>query len=60
MITLEQGVNLVWTAFDDAIGGEVYVRKIPSMSIGDVAKACVPEAEHKIIGIRPGESCMSK
>jgi UDP-N-acetylglucosamine 4,6-dehydratase/5-epimerase len=55
MITLEQGVDLVWTAFDDAIGGEIYVRKIPSMSILDIAKACVPEAEHKIIGIRPGE-----
>ena len=55
MITLEQGVDLVWTAFDDAIGGEVYVRKIPSMSILDIAKACMPKAEHKIIGIRPGE-----
>ena len=55
MITLEQGVDLVWTAFDDAVGGEVYVKKIPSMSITDIAKACVPEAEHKIIGIRPGE-----
>ena len=55
MITLEQGVDLVWTAFDDAIGGEVYVRKIPSMCILDIAKACVPKAEHKIIGIRPGE-----
>jgi UDP-N-acetylglucosamine 4,6-dehydratase/5-epimerase len=55
MITLEQGVDLVWTAFNDAIGGEVYVKKIPSMSVTDLAKACVPEAEHKIIGIRPGE-----
>ena len=55
MITLEQGVVLVWTAFDDAIGGEVYVKKIPSMCITDIAKACVPESEHKIIGIRPGE-----
>ena len=54
MITLEQGVELVWTAFDDAVGGEVYVKKIPSMSIMDIAKACVPEAEHKMIGIRPG------
>ena len=45
MITLEQGVDLVWTAFDDAIGGEVYVRKIPSMSILDIATACVPKAK---------------
>jgi UDP-N-acetylglucosamine 4,6-dehydratase/5-epimerase len=55
MITLEQGVDLVWTAFEDAIGGEVYVKKIPSMSITDIAKACLPAAENKIIGIRPGE-----
>jgi UDP-N-acetylglucosamine 4,6-dehydratase (inverting) len=55
MITLEQGVELVWQAFDDMQGGEIYVKKIPSMSIGDIAKAVAPEASHKIIGIRPGE-----
>ena len=55
MITLEQGVELVWHAFDDMQGGEIYVKKIPSMSIGDIAKAVAPEASHKIIGIRPGE-----
>jgi UDP-N-acetylglucosamine 4,6-dehydratase (inverting) len=55
MITLEQGVELVWHAFDDMQGGEIYVKKIPSMSIGDIAKAVAPEAVHKIIGIRPGE-----
>jgi UDP-N-acetylglucosamine 4,6-dehydratase (inverting) len=55
MITLEQGVELVWHAFDDMSGGEIYVKKIPSMSILDIAKAVAPEAEHKIIGIRPGE-----
>lgn len=55
MITLEQGVELVWHAFDDMQGGEIYVKKIPSMSIGDIAKAVSPEASHKIIGIRPGE-----
>jgi len=37
------------------IGGEIYVKKIPSMNIIDIAKAVVPDAEHKIIGIRPGE-----
>jgi UDP-N-acetylglucosamine 4,6-dehydratase (inverting) len=55
MITLEQGVELVWHAFDDMQGGEIYVKKIPSMSIGDIAKAVDPKASHKIIGIRPGE-----
>ena len=55
MITLEQGVELVWHAFDDMQGGEIYVKKIPSMTILDIAKAVAPEAKHKIIGIRPGE-----
>lgn len=55
MITLEQGVDLVWHAFDDMSGGEIYVKKIPSMNIEDIARAVVPEATHKIIGIRPGE-----
>jgi UDP-N-acetylglucosamine 4,6-dehydratase (inverting) len=55
MITLEQGVELVWHAFDDMQGGEIYVKKIPSMSIGDIAKTVAPDAKHKIIGIRPGE-----
>ena len=55
MITLEQGVELVWHAFDDMSGGEIYVKKIPSMTIGDIANAVAPGAEHKIIGIRPGE-----
>lgn len=55
MITLEQGVELVWTAFEDSLGGEIYVKKIPSMNIVDLAKAVAPEAKQKIIGIRPGE-----
>ena len=55
MITLEQGVELVWHAFEDMQGGEIYVKKIPSMTILDIAKAVAPEAKHKIIGIRPGE-----
>jgi len=55
MITLEQGVELVWHAFDDALGGEIYVKKIPSMTILDIARAVAPEAAHKVIGIRPGE-----
>jgi UDP-N-acetylglucosamine 4,6-dehydratase (inverting) len=55
MITLEQSVELVWHAFDDMQGGEIYVKKIPSMGILDLANATVPRANHKIIGIRPGE-----
>ena len=55
MITLEQGVELVWHAFDDMQGGEIYVKKIPSMTILDIANAVAPEAKHRIIGIRPGE-----
>ena len=55
MITLEEGVELVWHAFDDMQGGEIYVKKIPSMNILDVAKAVDPSAKIKLIGIRPGE-----
>jgi UDP-N-acetylglucosamine 4,6-dehydratase len=55
MITLEEGVRLVWHAFDDMLGGEIYVKKIPSMNILDIALASVPKAKHKVTGIRPGE-----
>lgn len=55
MITLEQGVDLVWSAFDDMVGGEIYVKKIPSMNIVDIARAVAPDAQHEIVGIRPGE-----
>jgi FlaA1/EpsC-like NDP-sugar epimerase len=55
MISLEQGVELVWHAFEDMKGGEIYIKKIPSMNIIDIAKAVSNEAEHKIVGIRPGE-----
>ena len=55
MITLEQGVELVWHAFEDMVGGEIYVKKIPSMKVTEVANATVPGAKHEIVGIRPGE-----
>jgi UDP-N-acetylglucosamine 4,6-dehydratase len=55
MITLEQGVELVWHAFGDMEGGEIYVKKIPSMRVTDIATASVPGAKHEIVGIRPGE-----
>jgi UDP-N-acetylglucosamine 4,6-dehydratase len=55
MISLEQGVDLVWHAFDDMVGGEIYVKKIPSMKVTDIARAVAPEAKHEVVGIRPGE-----
>ncbi len=55
MITLEQGVELVWHVFADMMGGEIYVKKIPSMKVVDIARAVAPEARHEVIGIRPGE-----
>lgn len=55
MISLEQGVELVWRAFEDMVGGEIYVKKIPSMKVTDIARVVAPDAEQKIVGIRPGE-----
>ncbi|MEX7116741.1 polysaccharide biosynthesis protein, partial [Pseudomonas aeruginosa] len=55
MISLEEGVELVWHAFEDMEGGEIYVKKIPSMKITDLARVVAPNAKQKIVGIRPGE-----
>jgi UDP-N-acetylglucosamine 4,6-dehydratase (inverting) len=55
MITLEQGVELVWHAFTDMAGGEIYVKKIPSMRLVDLARAIAPAAIIRNVGIRPGE-----
>lgn len=55
MITLQQGVDLVLVALSDGSGGELYVKKIPSMRVVDIAKAINPDAKLDIIGIRPGE-----
>lgn len=55
MITLEEGVELVWHAFSDMVGGEIYVKKIPSMKLVDIAQAVAPKARHEVVGIRPGE-----
>ena len=55
MISLEQGVELVWHAFDDMVGGEIYVKKIPSMKVADVGRVIAPEAKQETVGIRPGE-----
>lgn len=55
MISLEQGVELVWHAFKDMEGGEIYVKKIPSMRVPEIANVVAPEATQKTVGIRPGE-----
>ena len=55
MISLEEGVKLVWHAFDDMKGGEIYVKKIPSMKVTDVALAVDDKARQEEVGIRPGE-----
>ena len=55
MISLEEGVKLVWHAFDDMKGGEVYVKKIPSMKVTDVALAVDDKAKQEEVRIRPGE-----
>ncbi|MGR3176010.1 MAG: UDP-N-acetylglucosamine 4,6-dehydratase (inverting) [Candidatus Scalindua sp.] len=54
-ITLEKGVEFVLECLERMVGGELFVPKIPSMNIMDLAKAIVPECETKIIGVRPGE-----
>ena len=55
MISLEEGVELVWHAFDDMKGGEIYVKKIPSMKVTDVALAVDENTKQEEVGIRPGE-----
>lgn len=55
MISLDEAVQMVEDALADMEGGELYVRKIPSMNIVDILRTIKPEADYKIIGIRPGE-----
>ena len=55
MISLEEGVELVWHVFDDMRGGEIYVKKIPSMKVTDIASAVSSDATQEEVGIRPGE-----
>jgi FlaA1/EpsC-like NDP-sugar epimerase len=54
-ITLDEGVDLVMHALEHALGGEIFVPRIPSYRIGDVATAIGPNCEQPIVGIRPGE-----
>jgi len=54
-ITLEQGVDFVLNCLEQMVGGELFVPKIPSINIMDLAKAIDPECKTEIVGIRPGE-----
>jgi FlaA1/EpsC-like NDP-sugar epimerase len=54
-ISLQGGVDMVMHALEHAWGGEIFVPKIPSYKIMDVAEAVAPKCEHKVVGIRPGE-----
>ncbi len=54
-ITLDQGVQFVLDSLERMYGGEIFVPKIPSMKVTDLAKAIAPECEIEVIGIRPGE-----
>ena len=59
-ITLDKGVEFVWENFQRMFGGEIFVPKIPSVRITDLAKAMGPKMKQKIIGIRPGEKLHEK
>ena len=54
-ICLQEGVDMVLWALQNAHGGEIFVPKIPSYHVTDLAQAIGPECEHPIVGIRPGE-----
>lgn len=55
MISLEDAVRMVWFAFKDSIGGEIYVNKLPSVKIVDLVKAICPQHTTEVVGILPGE-----
>jgi len=55
LITLKQGVDVVLSSFAMMEGGEVFVPKIPSVKITDLAQAMLPDAKFDIVGVRPGE-----
>jgi FlaA1/EpsC-like NDP-sugar epimerase len=54
-ISLQDGVNMVMYALENHIGGEIFVPKIPSYKITDIATAIAPECDTRVVGIRPGE-----
>ena len=55
MINLDSGIDLVFETFNKMFGGEIFVKKIPSMNIMEIAEAVSPKSEIEFIGIRPGE-----
>jgi len=55
LITLDKGVDFVISSMDVMLGGEIFVPKIPSVRVADLARVIGPDCEHEIIGIRPGE-----
>lgn len=55
MISFTEGVSLVWHAFNSMVGGEIYVKKTPSIKLIDIATTIAPKAKLEFIGIRPGE-----
>ena len=55
MMPIEQGVELVWEALSDMIGGEIYVAKVASMKITEIAEAVAPKSKQIVVGVRPGE-----
>jgi UDP-N-acetylglucosamine 4,6-dehydratase len=59
-ITLDEAINFVERCFSVMRGGEIFVPKIPSIKIVDLAKAMAPNIKQKIIGIRPGEKLHEK
>jgi len=54
-ISIDEGVNMVLYALENAFGGEIFIPKIPSYRITDIAEAIAPGIEHRVVGIRPGE-----
>ena len=55
MITLEEGVKFVWMSLEKMQGGEIFVKKLPSMKVVEIANTIAPNIKHEIIGKRPGE-----
>ncbi len=55
LITLDEGVAMVLRSIDQMIGGEIFVPKIPSVRVSDLARVIGPDCKHEVIGIRPGE-----
>jgi UDP-N-acetylglucosamine 4,6-dehydratase len=55
LITLEQGVRFVLRSAEEMLGGEIFVPKIPSVRVMDLARVIGPDCEHRVVGIRPGE-----